>query len=200
MESEPGAVATGNVLTQPREERTGRHPLIRVRLANRFIVVEFHQSVREVAVMLRRLTQTTATWGTVPLRLALGGIFIGHGLQKVLGSFGGPGLAKFASFPTPFPTVMRPAWLWMGVAAVSELGGGILVLLGLFTRIGAFLIAFTMIVAIVGVHWPAFFAPAGMELPLALLGMSLALLIMGGGQASVDRMIGGRRSDVRSRR
>src|SRR3954470_12357881 len=109
-------------------------------------------------VMLRRLTFTTATWGTVPLRLALGSIFIGHGLQKVLGSFGGPGFAKFISFPAPFPSVMRPAWLWMGTAAVSELVGGILVLLGLFTRIGAFLISVTMIVAIVGVNWPAFFA------------------------------------------
>lgn len=143
--------------------------------------------------MLRRLTLTTATWGTVPLRLALGAVFVGHGLQKVLGSFGGPGLAKFASFPTPFPSVMRPAWFWMGVAAISELAGGILVLLGLFTRIGAFLIAVTMIVAIAGVHWPAFFAPAGMELPLAMLGMALALLIMGGGQASVDRLISGGR-------
>lgn len=139
--------------------------------------------------MLRRLTFTTATWGTVPLRLALGAVFVGHGLQKVLGSFGGPGLGKFSSFPAPFPAVMRPAWLWMGLAAFSELVGGILVLLGLFTRIGAFLISVTMIVAIAGVHWPAFFAPAGMELPLAMLGMSLALLIMGGGQASVDRLI-----------
>jgi putative oxidoreductase len=79
------------------------------------------------------------------------------------------------------------------MAAVSELVSGILVLLGLFTRVGAFLISVTMIVAIVGVHWPAFFAPAGFELPLAMLGMSLGLLIMGGGQASVDRMISGGR-------
>lgn len=139
--------------------------------------------------MLRRLVSTSATWGTVPLRLALGAVFIGHGLQKILGSFGGPGLAKFTSFPTPFPTVMRPMWLWMGMAAFSELVGGMLVLLGLFTRLGAILISVTMVVAILGVHWPAFFSPAGMELPLAMLGMSLALLIMGGGQASVDRLI-----------
>lgn len=143
--------------------------------------------------MLRRLTLTTATWGTVPPRLVLGVVFIGHGLQKVLGSFGGPGLAKFTSFPTPFPSVMRPAWLWMGMAALSELVGGILVLLGLFTRVGAFVISVIMIVAIAGVHWPAFFAPAGLELPLAMLGMSLALLIMGGGQASVDRLLSGGR-------
>jgi len=69
--------------------------------------------------MLRRLTSTTALWATVPLRLALGIAFIGHGAQKVLGSFNGPGWAKFTSFPAPFP-FMRPAWLWMGAAAASS--------------------------------------------------------------------------------
>jgi len=128
----------------------------------------------------------------VPLRLALGTAFIGHGAQKVLGSFNGPGWAKFTSFPAPFP-FMRPAWLWMGAAALSELTGGILVLLGLFTRVGAFLIACVMLVAIFGVLWPVFFAPTGMELAVAFLGMALALLITGGGQASVDLMIGGGR-------
>lgn len=125
----------------------------------------------------------------VPLRLALGIIFIAHGAQKVLGSFGGPGLKTFTGFPAPF-SFMKPAWLWMGMAAVGELAGGILVLLGLFTRIGAFLIAVVMLVAIVGVHWPAFFANnRGFEFPLVLLAAALALLIAGGGQASVDRLI-----------
>ena len=142
--------------------------------------------------MLRRLTSTSSLWATVPLRLALGIAFIGHGAQKVLGSFNGPGWAKFTSVPAPFP-FMRPAWLWMGAAAVSELIGGILVLLGLFTRVGALLIAFVMLVAIFGVLWPVFFAPTGMELAVAFLGMALALLITGGGQASVDQMIGGGR-------
>jgi len=142
--------------------------------------------------MLRRLTSTSSGWVTVPLRLALGIPFTGHGAQKVLGSFNGPGFAKFTSYPAPFP-FMRPAWLWMGAAALAELVGGILVLLGLFTRAGAFLIAAVMLVAIVGVKWPIFFAPDGMELAVAFLGMALALLITGGGQASVDRMIGGGR-------
>ena len=139
--------------------------------------------------MLRRLSSTSSLWATVPLRLALGIAFIGHGAQKVLGSFNGPGWGKFTSFPAPFP-FMRPAWLWMGAAAVSELIGGILVLLGLFTRVGAFLITCVMLVAIFGVLWPKFFAPEGMELAVAFLGMALALLITGGGQVSVDLMIG----------
>src|ERR1043166_6356773 len=110
------------------------------RTANRFIVGGFPQYFdSKGAAMLRRVTATTSSWVPVPLRLALGTAFIGHGAQKVLGSFNGPGFAKFTSFPAPFP-FMRPAWLWMGAAAVSEFIGGILVLLGLFTRAGAFLI------------------------------------------------------------
>ena len=141
--------------------------------------------------MLRRLTATSATWATVPLRLALGVIFIAHGAQKVLGSWEGPGLRAFINFPAPY-SFMRPAWLWMGAAAVGELLAGILVLLGLFTRLGAFLITCVMLTAMLGVHWKnGFFlgAAAGIEYTLALLGMALALLIAGGGQASADKMI-----------
>jgi putative oxidoreductase len=135
--------------------------------------------------MFRKIMATSPSWVTVPIRLALGAVMIGHGAQKVLGSFGGPGLEKFVSNTTPFG-FMRPAWLWLGAAAISELVGGALVVLGLLTRVGAFFIACTMLTAVVGVHWGSFFAPAGMEYPLSLLGMALALMISGGGMASVD--------------
>jgi putative oxidoreductase len=140
--------------------------------------------------MLRKLTATSATWAMLPLRLALGVIFIAHGAQKVFGSFEGPGLRAFTNFPPPYP-FMRPAWLWMGAAAFAELVGGILVLLGLFTRAGAFLITCVMLTAMLGVHLSKgfFMSSQGIEYPLALLGMALALLIAGGGQASVDRFI-----------
>jgi putative oxidoreductase len=142
--------------------------------------------------MLRKLTVTSATWATVPLRLAMGVAFVGHGFQKVLGSFGGPGFKQFTSFQAPF-SFMRPGALWMGAAAFAELIGGLLVVLGLFTRLGAFLILCVMLTAIFGVLWPKFFAPEGMELALAFLGIALALLVLGGGQLSVDRMISGGR-------
>ncbi len=142
--------------------------------------------------MFRRIISTSASWTPVPLRLALAAIFIAHGAQKVLGSFSGPGLAQFTSFPPPFP-FMRPGWLWMGAAAFAELIGGGLLLLGLLTRVGAFLIACVMLTAIC-VHWKAgFFAPGGYEYPLALLAMCLALLISGGGMVSIDRGLSSRR-------
>ena len=143
--------------------------------------------------MFRRIIATTPTWVTVPLRLTLGIIFIGHGAQKVFGAFGGPGWAKVISFPTPFG-FMRPAWLWMAAAALSELIGGIFVLLGLLTRVGAFLLLCVMLTAMLGVHLKGgFFLPNGIEYTVALAGMCLALLIAGGGQASADNAIAGGR-------
>ena len=145
--------------------------------------------------MFRKIIATSSTWATIPIRLALAATFIAHGSQKVLGSFGGPGLNAFTqSGPAPFG-FMRPAWLWWGAAALSEFLGGILILIGLMTRVGAFLIACTMITAIAAVHWPhgLFANKGGFEYPLALLAMCLALLIAGGGMASIDRSLMGRR-------
>ena len=145
--------------------------------------------------MFRKLIATSSTWFTLPIRLALAAVMIGHGAQKVLGSFDGPGFKTFINGTTPFG-FMRPAWLWLAAAALSELVGGILVGLGFLTRVGAFFIACTMLTAIVGVHWNSgFFANnRGYEYPLTLLAMATALLIAGGGQASIDKgLSGGRR-------
>lgn len=145
--------------------------------------------------MFSKLIATSATWFTVPIRLGLAAVMIAHGAQKVLGTFNGPGFTKFIAGTAPFG-FMRPAWFWLGAAALSELVGGLLVGLGFLTRVGAFFIACTMLTAIVGVHWSSgFFASTrGFEFPLTLLAMAIALLISGGGQASVDRALtGGRR-------
>jgi len=145
--------------------------------------------------MFRKLIATSATFVTIPIRLGLAIVMIGHGAQKVLGSWGGPGFKAFTSGNTPFG-FMKPTWLWLGAAALSELVGGVLVGLGFLTRVGAFFIGCTMLTAVAGVHWPngLFSANRGYEYPMTLLAMSLALLIAGGGQASVDRALsGGRR-------
>ena len=145
--------------------------------------------------MFRKLIATSATWFPLPIRLALAAVMIAHGAQKVLGTFGGSGFNDFIGGTTPF-AFMRPAWLWLAAAALSELVGGILVGLGFLTRVGAFCIAATMLTAVVGIHWTSgfFAANRGYEYPLSLLAMALALLIAGGGQASIDKSLsGGRR-------
>ena len=145
--------------------------------------------------MFRKLIATSATWFPLPIRLALAAVMIAHGAQKVLGSFGGPGFNSFINGTTPFG-FMRPTWFWLAAAALSELVGGLLVGLGFLTRVGAFFIAATMLTAVIGVHWNGgfFAANRGYEYPLSLLAMALALLIAGGGQASIDKSLsGGRR-------
>jgi putative oxidoreductase len=148
--------------------------------------------------MLYRLAATTPTWTTVPLRLALGIIFLTHGLHKVFGIGGGRGLWAFAAGNAPLG--LKPGWLWLGAAAIFELIGGALILVGLLTRVGAFLILCVMVVAITGVHWGAFYNPEGIEYPLALLAMAVSLLIVGGGNVSLDRsLLGGGRGRSRRR-
>ena len=89
----------------------------------------------------------------------------------------------YASLSTTGPPGSGLRW------GVAELVGGVLVFLGLLTRVGAFFLAITMLVAMFGVHWGAFFMPRGIEYTVALLGMSLALLVAGGGRFSVDERL-----------
>lgn len=144
--------------------------------------------------MFRKLIATSATWFPLPIRLALGAVMFAHGAQKVLGSFGGSGFNAFISGNTPF-SFMRPTWVWLAAAALSELVGGLLLVFGFLTRVGAFFIACTMLTAIVGVHWSGgfFAANRGYEYPLALLAMAIALMVSGGGQASIDKGLSGGR-------
>jgi putative oxidoreductase len=138
--------------------------------------------------MTGRLTATTATWALLPIRLALGVIFFIHGAQKLFGVWGGGrGLNTWISGNPPLPW-MTPAWAWLGVAAFAEFFGGLIVMLGFFTRVGAFLIACVMGVAMFGVHWNRgfFLTNGGFEYTLALLAMALTLLVAGGGNGSVD--------------
>ena len=139
--------------------------------------------------MLRSLVTTSPVWLTLPLRIALGLIFIGHGAQKIFGVWGGPGWAKFTAMGAPMG--LRPGWLWMGAASVFELVGGVLVLLGFATRLGALMIAVVMLVAMFGVHWRGgfFLQNQGIEYTVALLAMALTLLIAGGGRASIDEAL-----------
>ena len=150
--------------------------------------------------MFRKLIATSSTWFTLPIRLALAAVMIAHGAQKVLGSFNGPGFKTFIGGNTPFG-FMRPAWLWLAIAALSELVGGLLVGLGFLTRVAAFFIACVMLTAIVGVHWNGgFFANnRGYEYPLSLLAMAVALLIAGGGQASIDKGLSRGRAGYRAK-
>lgn len=81
---------------------------------------------------------------------------------------------------------VQPGMFWAVVVGCCEFFGGILVLLGLFTRAAAAAIASVMVVAILTVHRGTFFLPQGSEFALTLLAASVALILAGGGAASLD--------------
>lgn len=116
----------------------------------------------------------------------MGVVFIAHGMQKL--NNGVDGFAGFlTSLNVPIPEIM--AWVVVGL----ELGGGILLILGLGTRIVGLLFVGMMIGTIslvkkdVGLIGEG---ATGAEIDLMLLAGGLTLALLGPGAAAVDRMIG----------
>ncbi len=145
--------------------------------------------------MLKKLLATQNTWTTLPVRLALAALFIAHGGQKMFGWFGGPGLSATMQGFQQYLGI--PAWLAV-LAGVTEFFGGLGVLVGLLTRVAATGLSVVMLVAMFKVHWAnGFFlnwdgkpnVGHGIEFNVVVLGLTLALVIAGGGAASLDRKL-----------
>jgi putative oxidoreductase len=137
--------------------------------------------------MLRRLVATTPTWFPLPLRLTMGLLFALHGAEKVFGIRGGPGLSAWMTNES-YAAGLRPAWLWLAAAALFEMIGGILILTGFLTRVGSLLVIPIMLVAIYSgiASAEGTISLARIGYPVIMLGAAIALLVAGGGRASVD--------------
>lgn len=125
--------------------------------------------------------------GLMLLRLVVGAIFVMHGGQKLF-VFGFSGVAgAFAQMGIPMASVLGP------FVAFVEFFGGLALIFGLLSRLAAFGIASTMVVAIFQVHLKnGFSAPTGFEFPLSLLGSTVMLAITGAGNWSFDSLVGGK--------
>lgn len=124
------------------------------------------------------------------LRLFVGFAFMMHGSQKLLGAFGGSGVAGFAGMLTKLG--LEPANILAWVVSITEFVGGVCVFFGFLTRFWAAGLVIDMGVAIAKVHLPNgfFTAKGGFELPLAFGVMALVILLTGPGSLSVDRATG----------
>ncbi len=123
-------------------------------------------------------------WGVFVLRVGVGGVFVAHGLQKLI-VFGIPGLASFlGQLGIPFPALSAVA------VTAAELVGGLALVAGIFTRWAALPLAFSMAVAAVTVHLKGgFFLPDGIEYVVTLLLASVAVALSGPGALAVDRLL-----------
>ena len=123
---------------------------------------------------------TLKRWGFVPLRMVVGVVFLMHGVQKVFdfGLHGTTDLLDKLGIPLPA--------FFAVVIIVVELLGGMAIVLGLFARWAAALLAIEMTVAILVARLGGgFFTPYGYEFELTLWGACLTIAALGTGGISL---------------
>src|SRR6266576_6553211 len=146
--------------------------------------------------MIASLTGTHAGWVLGVARIVLGIVFFAHGAQKLLGWYGGPGLAS--SMRTFTEHLHLPPSLAFLVIA-GELFSGVGLIVGLFTRIAALIIALTMVGAIATVHfrfglflnWFGTKEGHGIEYHLLTIALALVIVAEGAGKVSLDQLLHG---------
>ena len=128
--------------------------------------------------------------GRLAARAVIGGLFIGHGTQKLFGWFGGPGLSGTEQMMGALE--MRPARANAIAAGLSETAGGALLVLGAATPVAAASLIGTMATAIHKVHRPngPWVAQGGWEYNAVLIAALTALIDAGPGDVSVDALLG----------
>lgn len=139
--------------------------------------------------LVRHILHTDLAWSPVILRIVPGIVFCMHGAQKLFGWFGGPGLAGTAQWMDSIG--LGPGYPAALLAGSAEFFGGAALVLGILVRPASAVLAFTMLVAIFGVHFEhgLFVQKNGYEYALSLLIISLSLLVTGAGRASLDSLL-----------
>lgn len=129
---------------------------------------------------------------TLIMRAALGLCFVAHGGQKLFGWFGGGGITGTTAF---FRSVgISAPHTFAYVAGILEFFGGIAIALGFLTIVATVGLLIEMLIAISTVSFAeGFFVTAqkiGWELNVYLIGLLVALIVMGPGAWSADAILG----------
>ncbi|GLI04361.1 oxidoreductase [Paenibacillus tyrfis] len=127
--------------------------------------------------------------GLLLVRLVVGLLFIGHGVQKLFGWFGGYGPKGTGGWMESVG--IKPGVVMAVLAGLMELLGGVLFAVGLLTPLAAVLIAATMLGAIVKVHGPngLWSTANGYEYQLVLLVVAIGVALTGAGAYSLDALL-----------
>ena len=129
-------------------------------------------------------------FGLLALRGVYGGLFTGHGSQKLFGWFGGPGVEGTTEMMDSMG--LNPPKPWATMAGGSEFAGGVLTTLGLLHPIGPILKLGPMVTATRQMHWktPVWATEGGAELPLTNIAIAVALATQHPGKLSLDYLLG----------
>ena len=128
--------------------------------------------------------------GRLLLRVTVGGLFVGHGTQKLFGWFGGHGLDATANM---FDSIgMRPGNRNAIAAGVAEAGGGAALAAGFATPLAAATLTSVMLTAINRVHLKngPWLTNGGYEYNAVLIAAVLVLAEVGPGELSLDHALG----------
>ena len=148
------------------------------------------QQPRLMIPALGSLYAALSDFAEISIRIALGALLLPHGLQKLLGWFGGRGLqANTELFDKLGYT---PGWLWGNIVVGTEVIGSILLIIGLWTRPAALAVGIFAFNAIIftSKRGGFFWSNGGSEYSILLLVAALFVLIRGAGPYSVDRALG----------
>jgi putative oxidoreductase len=127
--------------------------------------------------------------GLLILRFVFGSLLVGHGVQKLLGWFGGHGIAGTGAF---FDSAgFRPGKPMAAIAGVSEAGGGVLLIAGLLTPLaGAVIVGTLLVAASLHLDKGLWATGGGYELALLYAVVGAAFAVAGPGTASLDHVVG----------
>jgi putative oxidoreductase len=143
---------------------------------------------------LQLLFKTDHSFTSFLVRLTLGIVMFAHGAQLALGWFGGYGYSATMGF---FTQQMHIPALFAFLAIAAEFAGSIGLIVGALSRVAAFGIAATMVVAILTVHtangffmnWAGAQKGEGFEYHLLAIALALVVMINGAGKWSLDGLV-----------
>lgn len=135
-------------------------------------------------------------WTGVILRLTLGLVIFPHGAQKMLGWFGGYGFSGTLGY---FTGTLNLPWIIGFLVIVIEFFGSLSLLAGLGSRLWAMAMIVLMLGIIFSAHiangffmnWTGAQGGEGYEFHLLVIGLSLAVVLNGGGRFSLDGYFSG---------